>query len=72
MIFIKTTQSRPLSLSLKRLNSKKPAFMPAANAILQYGFEQQLFDLTNAARVRHGLHSLKWEDRRCRNSTKAQ
>ena len=52
-----------IKLVSKNLNSKKPAFMPAGIQFLQFGFEQQLFDLTNAARVRHGLNALTWDDR---------
>lgn len=44
------------------LEQKKASIYAGGNAQLRDGFEQQLFDLTNAARVRHGLSALKWEE----------
>ena len=49
-----------LQLVAKSLN-RKPEFTPAGDATLQSGFEQQLFDLTNAARVRNDLAALEWD-----------
>ncbi|MET3657289.1 MULTISPECIES: CAP-associated domain-containing protein [Sporosarcina] len=43
------------------LEKKKTGIYAGGDANLRNGFEQQLFDLTNAARVRHGLSILKWE-----------
>ena len=43
------------------LEKKKNGIYAGGDANLRNGFEQQLFDLTNAARVRHGLSILKWE-----------
>ncbi|WP_342514166.1 CAP-associated domain-containing protein [Sporosarcina sp. FSL K6-1522] len=44
------------------LEQQKTGIYAGGNAQLRDGFEQQLFDLTNAARVRHGLSALQWED----------
>jgi len=43
------------------LEKKKNGIYAGGDANLRNGFELQLFDLTNAARVRHGLSILKWE-----------
>ncbi len=43
------------------LEQKKTGIYAGGDVNLRNGFEQQLFDLTNAARVRHGLSALKWE-----------
>ena len=43
------------------MEKKKTGIYAGGDANLRNGFEQQLFDLTNAARVRHGLSILKWE-----------
>ena len=43
------------------LEKKKTGIYAGGDAKLRNGFELQLFDLTNAARVRHGLSILKWE-----------
>lgn len=50
-----------LQLVDKSLEMKKSGIYAGGNAQLQQGFERQLFDLTNAARVRHGLGALEWE-----------
>lgn len=42
-------------------NSKKD-FFTVSNENLIEGFEYQLFDLTNATRVNHGLQILTWDD----------
>jgi uncharacterized protein YkwD len=44
------------------LEQKKEKFFTDASAELKEGFEYQLFDLTNAARVNHGLSVLSWEE----------
>ena len=43
------------------LEKKKTGIYAGGDEKLRNGFEQQLFDLTNAARVRHGFSILKWE-----------
>lgn len=43
------------------LEKKKTGIYAGGDAKLRNGFELQLFDLTNAARVRHGLSILEWE-----------
>ncbi|MGA9227337.1 MAG: CAP domain-containing protein, partial [Mesobacillus sp.] len=40
----------------------KTGFYTEATAPLKEGFEYQLFDLTNAARVKNGLGVLTWDD----------
>lgn len=44
------------------LEQQKTGIYAGKNDSLQKGFELQLFDLTNAARVRHGFSILKWDD----------
>jgi uncharacterized protein YkwD len=46
----------------RSLEQKKQGFYTEPNAELKEGFEFQLFDLTNAARVNHGLSPLTWDD----------
>ncbi|WP_138416657.1 CAP domain-containing protein [Aquibacillus sediminis] len=43
------------------LETQKPEFFAEPSEKLKEGFEHQLFDLTNAARVKHGLSPLTWE-----------
>ncbi|MFJ7935079.1 CAP-associated domain-containing protein [Sporosarcina sp. NPDC096371] len=50
-----------IQLISTKLEQKKTGIYAGGDAQLRNGFEQQLFDLTNAARVRHGLSALKWE-----------
>ncbi|CAM3235892.1 CAP-associated domain-containing protein [Filibacter tadaridae] len=50
-----------IQLIAASLEQKKPGIYASGDAALRNGFEQQLFDLTNAARVRHGLNFLKWD-----------
>ncbi|MEK3936810.1 CAP-associated domain-containing protein [Sporosarcina sp. FSL W7-1349] len=50
-----------IQLIAASLEQKKNALYAVGDKTLRNGFEQQLFDLTNAARVRHGLNALKWE-----------
>lgn len=52
-----------MQIVTKTLEQQKTGLYAGGDSILQYGFEQQLFDLTNAARVRHGLNALTWDDR---------
>ncbi|MGV3487128.1 MAG: CAP domain-containing protein [Tuberibacillus sp.] len=47
----------------KKLEENNPDFYAKPSAALEKGFEYQLFDLTNASRVNHGLAVLKWDDR---------
>nr|WP_246570039.1 CAP-associated domain-containing protein [Lentibacillus saliphilus] len=44
----------------QQLEKQKKSFYPDPSDALQKGFEYQLFDLTNAARVVHGLKPLSW------------
>lgn len=50
-----------IQLIADSLEDKKSAIYARGDSDLRDGFEQQLFDLTNAARVRHGLSILEWE-----------
>jgi len=45
----------------KTLENLKPSLYGERNMDLQQGFEFQLFDLTNAARVHHNVPPVKWE-----------
>ncbi|WP_252504622.1 CAP-associated domain-containing protein [Sporosarcina sp. Marseille-Q4943] len=45
------------------LEQRKNGMYAGGDVSLRNGFEQQLFDLTNAARVRHGRSILRWDDR---------
>ena len=45
----------------ENLEDKKPALYGETNEELQTGFEFQLFDLTNAARVHHNVPPVQWE-----------
>lgn len=51
-----------LQLIDKNFEEKKTDFYTKGNAALKEGFEFQLFDLTNAARVNHHLSVLSWDD----------
>lgn len=44
------------------LEQQKTGIYAGKNEQLQKGFELQLFDLTNAARVRHGFSILEWDE----------
>ncbi|QHE52871.1 CAP domain-containing protein [Pontibacillus sp. HMF3514] len=44
------------------LEQKKKGFYPDPSDQLKKGFEYQLFDITNAARVKHDLSPLSWAD----------
>lgn len=44
------------------LEQHKKDFFAPGNESLEEGFEYQLFDLTNAARVKNGLAVLSWDD----------
>lgn len=45
-----------------QLESSRETFYTASSEELQKGFEKQLFDLTNAARVKHDLPVLDWNE----------
>ncbi|WP_153733122.1 CAP domain-containing protein [Sporosarcina obsidiansis] len=45
-----------------QLEQRKTALYAPKNDAMRKGFEIQLFDLTNAARVRHGRSILTWDD----------
>lgn len=51
-----------LQIISKDLEQQKQDFFADGNQALQEGFEYQLFDLTNAARVQNGLSPLSWDD----------
>lgn len=44
------------------LENKKEDFYVEESPLLLEGYEYQLFDLTNAVRVKHGLHPLGWDE----------
>lgn len=44
------------------LEQQKNKYYSDASEVLKEGFEFQLFDLTNAARVEHGFSPLSWDD----------
>ncbi|WP_117160832.1 CAP-associated domain-containing protein [Paraliobacillus sp. X-1268] len=44
------------------MEQKREKYFGEASDALKEGFEYQLFDLTNAARVEHGLSVLSWEE----------
>jgi uncharacterized protein YkwD/predicted RNA-binding protein with RPS1 domain len=46
----------------KPLEENKKDFYTEASATLKEGFEYQMFDLTNAARINHQLPILTWDD----------
>ncbi|MDL4843183.1 CAP domain-containing protein [Aquibacillus rhizosphaerae] len=46
----------------EELEQQKEAYFAEANEELKAGFEYQLFDLTNAARVNHNLSVLSWDE----------
>jgi uncharacterized protein YkwD len=46
----------------EKLEQSKAGFYTEASETLKEGFEYQLFDLTNASRIRHGLGILEWDD----------
>lgn len=51
-----------IQLVAKSLEREKTGIYAGGDENIRNGFEQQLFDLTNAARVRNGLQALKWDD----------
>ena len=51
-----------VKLMTTTLEQRKSGMYAGGDASLRNGFEQQLFDLTNAARVRHGRSILRWDD----------
>lgn len=55
-------QVTAIQLIDQKLELTKEALYPAHNEALREGFEYQLFDLTNASRVKQGLSVLEWEE----------
>ena len=51
-----------IQLISEDLEKQKPGYYAEGSQALKEGFEFQLFDLTNATRVEHGLHPLTWDD----------
>lgn len=51
-----------MQLVSKELEDKRNGFYTEASPELKEGFEYQLFDLTNAARVMHNLPVLTWDE----------
>lgn len=51
-----------MQLISKDFEEKKTDFYTKSSAALKEGFEYQLFDLTNAARVQHQLSILTWDE----------
>ena len=51
-----------IQIITKELESHKKDFYSNGSQQLKEGFEYQLFDLTNAARVNHHLNVLEWDD----------
>lgn len=51
-----------IQLMTTALEQRKSDMFAVGDVSLRNGFEQQLFDLTNAARVRHGRSILHWDD----------
>ncbi|MFC5602065.1 CAP-associated domain-containing protein [Sporosarcina koreensis] len=51
-----------IQLITTALEQRKSGMYAGGDVSLRNGFEQQLFDLTNAARVRHGRSILQWDD----------
>ncbi|WP_240315637.1 CAP-associated domain-containing protein [Sporosarcina sp. PTS2304] len=59
----KHNQVTAIQLISDALEQKKSALYAPKNDALRKGFELQLFDLTNAARVRHGRSILQWDEK---------
>lgn len=51
-----------IQLISEDLEKQKPGYYAEGSQALKEGFEFQLFDLTNATRVEHGLLPLTWDD----------
>ncbi|MFB1081843.1 CAP domain-containing protein [Jeotgalibacillus sp. JSM ZJ347] len=51
-----------LQVVSKDLEDQRDALYAEPSAELEEGFKYQLFDVTNAARVMHGLNTLKWDE----------
>ncbi|WP_174731506.1 CAP domain-containing protein [Mesobacillus harenae] len=51
-----------LQIHTKEMEQNKQDFYAEASQTLKEGFEYQLFDLTNSARVKHGKPVLGWDD----------
>ncbi|MCS0674030.1 CAP domain-containing protein [Cytobacillus firmus] len=46
----------------KSLEEQKDSFFANASSTLKEGFEYQLFDITNAERINHGVPVMEWDD----------
>lgn len=63
-------QVTALQLISKALEQEQKRIYGDASEALKNGFEKQLFHLTNASRVRHGLMPLEWEERAANTARK--
>lgn len=52
-----------LQIISEKMENNKQDFYAAESVQLREGFEYQMFDLTNATRVNHGLSILTWNDK---------
>lgn len=52
-----------LQIIARDIEDTKKTFYTTGSEALKEGFEQQMFDLTNAIRVRHGLTILTWDEK---------
>lgn len=59
-----------LQLVSKELEAQRKRIYADASDALRNGFEKQLFDLTNATRVKHGVRPLLWEERAANTARK--
>lgn len=59
----RNTTVTAVQLITTSLEHRKTGMYAGGDVSLRNGFEQQLFDLTNAARVRHGRSILRWDER---------
>ncbi|EIJ80476.1 SCP-like extracellular [Bacillus methanolicus PB1] len=59
-----------LQVITSNLENKKQGHFGSPSASLQQAFEMQMFDLTNAERVKHGLAPLSWDERARRSARK--
>jgi uncharacterized protein YkwD len=55
-------QVTAIQLIAEELEQNKKQYYTESNEALKKGFEYQLFDLTNAARIQHGLGILGWDE----------
>jgi uncharacterized protein YkwD len=55
-------QVTAIQLIAEELEQNKKQYYTESNEALKKGFEYQLFDLTNASRIQHGLGILGWDE----------